>query len=186
MTGVRPPLARDQTHASRISKSKISHVVVIIQENRSLDGFFAGYPGANAPMTGCGKPTAAPEDGVHPIEPDAARRASSASCPPGDIAIPLREVNFKNNPDLRYDWYSSLVDWDNGNMDGNTQWGKKHGRWNGSIGPTSEGYTDGRATSLDDAFDFSQSPRKFVKIKSKYPMTYFLHQPSSNDLVDAH
>jgi phospholipase C len=51
----------------------------------------------------------------------------------------------------------------------------------GGIGPTSEGYTDGRANSLDDAFDFTQSPRKFSPIHSKYPATYFLHGPSSSD-----
>ena len=33
----------------------IKHVVVIIQENRSFENFFAGYPGANAPMYGYGK-----------------------------------------------------------------------------------------------------------------------------------
>jgi phospholipase C len=54
----------------------------------------------------------------------------------------------------------------------------------GSIGSTSQGYTDGRANSLDDAFDFSQKPRKFVKIHSKYPASYFLHEPPSNEPVD--
>ncbi|MBV9027901.1 MAG: phospholipase, partial [Candidatus Eremiobacteraeota bacterium] len=34
------------------STGKIGHVVVIIQENRSLENLFAGYHGANAPMSG--------------------------------------------------------------------------------------------------------------------------------------
>ena len=54
----------------------------------------------------------------------------------------------------------------------------------GSIGPTSEGYTDERANSLDDAFDFTQKPRQFVPIPSKYPTSYFLHEPPSNEPVD--
>jgi hypothetical protein len=54
----------------------------------------------------------------------------------------------------------------------------------GSIGPTSEGYTDGRATSLDDAFDFNQSPRPFSPLKTKYSASHFLHEPPSNDPVD--
>ena len=54
----------------------------------------------------------------------------------------------------------------------------------GSIGETSAGYTDGRATSLDDAFDFTQQPRAFTPIGSKYPMSHFLREPPSNDPVD--
>jgi phospholipase C len=54
----------------------------------------------------------------------------------------------------------------------------------GSIGPTSLGYTDARANSLDDAFDFTQPPRPFIPISSKYPMSRFLHEPPSNEPVD--
>jgi hypothetical protein len=54
----------------------------------------------------------------------------------------------------------------------------------GSIGPTRKGYTDGRATSLDDAFDFTQKPRAFVPIPSKYPASHFLNEPPSNEPVD--
>ena len=34
------------------SSMPIKHIVVIIQENRSFDNFFAGYPGADAPTYG--------------------------------------------------------------------------------------------------------------------------------------
>lgn len=34
------------------AKYPIKHVIVIVQENRSLENLFAGYPGAYAPMTG--------------------------------------------------------------------------------------------------------------------------------------
>jgi phospholipase C len=54
----------------------------------------------------------------------------------------------------------------------------------GSIGPTSLGYTDARANSLDDAFDFTQKPRKFSNIPSKYPSEYFLRQPPSDTPLD--
>ncbi len=38
--------------------------------------------------------------------------------------------------------------------------------------------SDRRATSPEkDCFDFSQAPRKFVPIKSKYDMDHFLHEP---------
>ena len=45
----------------------------------------------------------------------------------------------------------------------------------GSIGSVEQGYTDARATSLDDAFNFNQAPRPFKAIPSKYPLSHFLH-----------
>lgn len=110
------------------SQSKISHVIVIVQENRTFEDFFAGYPGANAPMVGCGKPTTVTSRNA-PVERTTVRSGSTQVCPPGDLSIPLHEVNFANNPDLRHDWLGSMTDWDNGNMDGNTQWGMVSGQW---------------------------------------------------------
>ncbi len=46
------------------------------------------------------------------------------------------------------------------------------------------GTTDVRATSMIDCFDFSQPPRKFTTIPSKYSRSYFLHQPPSDLPVD--
>jgi phospholipase C len=108
--------------------------VVIIQENRSFDDFFAGYPGANAPMSGCGIPTPDPgitsrasalrgkQGSVRPM-------TSSSPCPPGDVTIPLHAVDWTEEPDGDHDWSSSLIDWDNGKMDGWTHWGMKRGEW---------------------------------------------------------
>jgi phospholipase C len=96
----------------------IKHVVVIIQENRSFENFFAGYPGANAPTYGCA------------AETGARRRSSSGSgCPSGEVEVPLHAISF-NGPtavDLAHDWNSSMTDWDNGKMDGFYQYGQKHG-----------------------------------------------------------
>jgi phospholipase C len=52
------------------------------------------------------------------------------------------------------------------------------------IGPTSQGYTDQRATSLANSFDFTQPPRRFVPIAQKYPASYFLNRPPSYHWVD--
>jgi phospholipase C len=49
-----------------------------------------------------------------------------------------------------------------------------------AIGPASGGYTDSRAASISDSFDFKQRPRKFKPIRSKYTASYFLHEPLSN------
>jgi phospholipase C len=52
------------------------------------------------------------------------------------------------------------------------------------LGPTDEGYTDTRATSIDDSFDFTQKPRRFKPIPEKYSESYFLNEPPSDAPVD--
>jgi phospholipase C len=49
---------------------------------------------------------------------------------------------------------------------------------------SSLGATDVRATSLDDSFDFTQTPRKFVPIKTKYSARFFIMQPQSRQAPD--
>jgi phospholipase C len=51
----------------------------------------------------------------------------------------------------------------------------------GGIGPPSEGYTDGRASDLGDAFDFAQKPRQFKPFTAKYTTSDFVHEPASYD-----
>jgi phospholipase C len=103
----------------------IKNVVVIVQENRSLENFFAGYPGANAPTSGCAIPhgSASPRT-IRQV----ARQSSSSGCPSGDISVPLQQVTFDGvngkNIDLQHDWYSSKVDYHKGLMDGFSRWGK--------------------------------------------------------------
>ncbi len=46
------------------------------------------------------------------------------------------------------------------------------------------GYTDKRAASIADSFDFKQAPRKFAPFKAKYPPAYFLHERPSFQPVD--
>jgi phospholipase C len=46
------------------------------------------------------------------------------------------------------------------------------------------GTTDVRANSINDAFDFSQKPRRFTTIRAKYPKTFFEHQRPSGEPVD--
>jgi phospholipase C len=46
------------------------------------------------------------------------------------------------------------------------------------------GTTDARATSIEDCFDFTQPPRAFTAIPSKYSKSYFLHQAPSYLPVD--
>lgn len=48
------------------------------------------------------------------------------------------------------------------------------------LGSTAGGYTDQRANSMLDVFDFHQTPRAFVSIPAKKPASYFLTRPPSN------
>ncbi len=114
VSGNNAPLQRSGGSADK----HISNVVVIIQENRSFENFFAGYPGANAPLSGCASP---PPNGLRP--------QASSGCPGNDTLVPLHEVTFENNPDLEHNWTSSMVDWNNGQMDGFTKFGTKHGQY---------------------------------------------------------
>ena len=52
------------------------------------------------------------------------------------------------------------------------------------IGSPSQGYTDVRANSLSDSFDFTKPPRRFQRIPSKYPMQRFLNERPSSEPVD--
>ena len=47
------------------------------------------------------------------------------------------------------------------------------------IGPSSRGFTDTRAASLLDSFDFTQPPRKFRPIAARYPESQFLNERPS-------
>ncbi|MBV8344654.1 MAG: hypothetical protein JO190_06635 [Candidatus Eremiobacteraeota bacterium] len=89
----------------------ISHVIVIVQENRSFENFFAGFPNANAPTFGC---IGGARSGARPARP---RPGSGSGCPAGDQQVPLHPITFVG-PDLRHDWRSSIASWNNGNMDG--------------------------------------------------------------------
>ena len=90
----------------------ISNVIVIIQENRSFENFFAGYPGANAPTYGCGAPS------------NVGNRRASNGCPLGDEVIPLHEDTFEKEPNLSHLYEAAIIDWNNGRMDGFTHWGQ--------------------------------------------------------------
>ena len=72
----------------------IKHIVFIVQENRSFENMFAGWPGADAPMTGYrlvkGKRT----------------------------AVPLKPMTYAQNVDMCHVWLDAMNAYDNGRMDG--------------------------------------------------------------------
>ncbi len=131
--GPQTPLGTQQAlppakHGGSASKY-LSNVIVIVQENRSFENFFAGYPGANAPLTGCASPTPHPDERVFVRRAAAERPATGSGCPGNDQQVTLHQDTFKSNPDLEHNWTSSMVDWNNGQMDGFTKFGIKHGQY---------------------------------------------------------
>jgi phospholipase C len=47
------------------------------------------------------------------------------------------------------------------------------------LGSVSAGYTDSRAASIVDSFDFTHGPRTYSLVPAKYPASYFLNAPAS-------
>ncbi|MGA8532875.1 MAG: alkaline phosphatase family protein [Candidatus Tumulicola sp.] len=72
------------------AKQYISHVVIMIQENRSFDNFFATYPGADGTTTG------KTHDGT---------------------VVPLKKARLVAE-DLEHTWKGFLTEYDDGKMDG--------------------------------------------------------------------
>jgi phospholipase C len=76
---------------SPLAASKIKHIVVIVQENRSFDNLFYGFPGANT--------------------------ATVAQLSTGGT-IPLRPLPFAGGYDLGHDLVDFTTDFNNGRMNG--------------------------------------------------------------------
>jgi phospholipase C len=76
-----------------VAGSPIQHIVVIMQENRSFDNLFNGYPGADTVQGGMS----------------------------GNELVPLKPVSLGDSRDLGHSHMRWLKDWDNGNMDGFAQ-----------------------------------------------------------------
>ncbi len=91
LTGVTPGAAQP-TPASR-SAGKIQHVVIIIQENRSFDNVFAGFPGADAPLSG--------------LRHNGKR-----------VSLHHATLQQYPNVDIKHDYKHSQIEYDAGKMDG--------------------------------------------------------------------
>ncbi|MBV8198047.1 MAG: hypothetical protein JO263_07925 [Candidatus Eremiobacteraeota bacterium] len=89
-----PPSATALVRQTNVRVQKIKHVVIIIQENRTLENLFAGFHGANAPLYGYS---------FHHGR---------------SVKVPLHQTTFETNPNLPHTWQAAMKDWDNGKMDG--------------------------------------------------------------------
>jgi len=94
------PLAGCERFASSHSfrAAKIQHIVVIMQENRSFDNLFNGFPGADTVQSGDDNGT----------------------------TVPLQAVTLEDGTDLDHTHTGWWADWDNGKMDGFVHPGVKY------------------------------------------------------------
>jgi phospholipase C len=83
-SAVTPPAQATSAH------QYIKHIVIVIQENRSFDDMFSGFPGADAPDYGYA----------------------------GTRRITLRPVPLEDDGDINNNWIDGIASWDNGKMDG--------------------------------------------------------------------
>jgi phospholipase C len=113
----------------------ISHVVLVIQENRSFDDFFATFPGADGTTYGC----------MYSTMGSAKRRprheSGSGYCPSSDTYVPLAKVNLAEQCDFGHSYRAVAIDYDNGLMDGFANEGDSH-RCPGKAGVAVYQYVD--------------------------------------------
>ncbi len=88
-----PPVAASTV--SPVAGSPIQHIVVIMQENRSFDNLFNGFPGADTAQSGMS----------------------------GGQSVALTPVSLGDSRDLDHSHTRWAKDWDNGHMDGFAQSG---------------------------------------------------------------
>ncbi len=89
----------------------IQHVVIVIQENRSFDDFFATFPGADGTTFGCMKPSSS-------LRVRQARRLHRQRLPERRSEVPLKKVQLAEPCDWGHSYQNAVIDYDGGKMDG--------------------------------------------------------------------
>ncbi|MGB8909357.1 MAG: alkaline phosphatase family protein, partial [Candidatus Cybelea sp.] len=68
----------------------VKHIVIVVQENRSFDDLFSGFPGADAPAFGYA----------------------------GTKRLPLRATPLENPGNIENNWRDAVAGWNRGKMNG--------------------------------------------------------------------
>jgi phospholipase C len=96
---------------SSLTKWPVTHLIVVIQQSRSFDDLFAGFPNADAPTSGCASGGSSKS---------IALPSSGSGCPSGDTSVPLKPVSLKAAPCKDFLFFADYyqIAWNNGRMDG--------------------------------------------------------------------
>jgi phospholipase C len=116
----------------------IKHVVIVIQENRSFDNFFATFPGADGATGGCAEPVSG-SGSDSDVRPSHTR---THNCPKGDEWVPLKKVPLNEPCDWGHSWKNVGFDYDNGKMDGFSMESKGAACGSGRSGKLTYQYVD--------------------------------------------
>lgn len=111
LTGAPAGGAQGRSVERLATQQPITHLIVVVQQDRSFDDLFSGYPGADAPRFGC----------ASSIGWDVAgSKFAESGCPPGDSRVPLKAVRLAARPcalSSSFADYFSIA-WDHAKMDG--------------------------------------------------------------------
>ena len=110
LSGATSP-SNEAAHSRPLSGSSsayIQHVVILIQENRSFDDFFATFPGADGATYGCMR-RSPPRGGE--------RRPPGSGCPTSDRVVLLGDKGL-DSESLDHDHFAFSKEYDHGKMDG--------------------------------------------------------------------
>jgi phospholipase C len=94
-----PVVAQPEARSAALNKSPIKHVVIVVQENRTFNNFFATFPGADGTTTG----KAAKDPNCHIYKSE---------------TVPLRKTPLAGPNDLNHYYEAFRVARDGGKMDG--------------------------------------------------------------------
>ncbi|HEX4014747.1 MAG TPA: alkaline phosphatase family protein [Candidatus Cybelea sp.] len=164
----------------------VKHIIVVIQENRTFDDFFATFPGANGARFGCMKPPAGALRPRHDLR-------GSGTCPSGDRNVPLRKADLVAKCDWGHAHVSALNDYDGGRMDGfGLEGGSK--KCPGKVGTAVYQYVDphqiapywtmARRYVLGDAMFQTQSSGSFTAHQDLIAGGTIFNQERTKSLVD--
>src|SRR5579863_1821736 len=119
VTGVPGAAPQAASPARRAVRQPIRHLIVIVQQHRTFEDLFSGYPGADAPGFGCAGSAADRRGKAGP--------GGQGACPPGDTRVPLKATRLAARPcalSSSFADYFSIA-WDDGKMDGWNRLGRK-------------------------------------------------------------
>jgi phospholipase C len=97
----------------------ISHIFIIVQENRSLENLFSGFAGANAPPYGCLNKSLGSGSGSD-LGSGPGLGSGSGSCPPADQSVQLKPIPLATSLDIDHCYFdaATAIDGSSEPMDG--------------------------------------------------------------------
>lgn len=137
--------------------SLIKHIVIIVQENRSFENMFAGWPGADAPLVGYATKSNGNRFKVH-----------------------LREITYSQDHDICHLWADAITAWDNGKMDA---FNREHGGTAGNCDPSHAGLYPYSYMNHQEIKPYRDLASQYVLADRMFPTEFGTSFTAHQDLV---